>query len=126
MRAAEDALQLVGLVSKEKRMVTGFCDDCRSGLDAGRADARQHVGQSAPLGDRRKRGVQAQAIGRSRGRQTIRLHALVDGHKRLVAFMLTPGQRGDAPVAAPLVASMPPLPPLPPTGTTTATPFAPC
>lgn len=33
---------------------------------------------------------------------------MVDGLGRLVAFTLTPGQRGDAPVAAELVAALPP------------------
>jgi transposase len=65
------------------------------------------MGQGAPLGDGRKRGASANAIGRSRGGPTTKLHALVDGLGRLVAFLLTPGQRGDAPVAADLIQAVP-------------------
>lgn len=38
---------------------------------------------------------------------TTKLHALVDGLGRLVAFTITPGQRGDAPVAADLIGLVP-------------------
>ena len=65
------------------------------------------MGQGAPLGDGRKRGASANAIGRSRGGPTTKLHALVDGLGRLVAFIITPGQRGDAPVAADLIQALP-------------------
>lgn len=65
------------------------------------------MGQGAPLGSGRKRGAHANAIGRSRGGRTTKLHALVDGLGRLVAFAITPGQRGDAPVAAELVHLLP-------------------
>lgn len=74
---------------------------------AGRADARLDLGQGAPLRRRRKRGAQANAIGRSRGGPTTKLHALVDGQGRLVAFTITPGQRGDAPVGAELIGVLP-------------------
>lgn len=73
-----------------------------------RADARLDLGQGASLGCRRKRGALANAIGRSRGGPTTKLHALVDGQGRLVAFLITPGQRGDAPVAAELIGLAPP------------------
>ena len=65
------------------------------------------MGQGAPLGGGRKRGARANAIGRSRGGPTTKLHALVDGLGRLVAFTITPGQRGDAPVAAELINLLP-------------------
>jgi len=64
--------------------------------------------QGAPLCGRRKRGAHANAIGRSRGGRTTKIHALVDGQGRMVAFALTPGQCGDAPVAADLVRALPP------------------
>lgn len=54
-----------------------------------------------------KGGASANAIGRSRGGPTTKLHALVDGLGRLVAFVITPGQRGDAPVAADLIMAAP-------------------
>lgn len=46
-------------------------------------------------------------MGRSRGGRTTKLHALVDGLGRLVAFTITRGQRGDAPVEADLVSLLP-------------------
>lgn len=52
-------------------------------------------------------GAQANAMGRSRGGRTTKLHALVDGLGRLVAFTITRGQRGDAPVEADLVSLLP-------------------
>lgn len=46
-------------------------------------------------------------MGRSRGGRTTKLHALVDQRGRLIAFLVTAGQRGDAPVAAELIAMAP-------------------
>ena len=88
-------------------MATRLRDAGGSRRAARRTDARQHLGQGAPLGDGRKRGALANAIGRSRGGPTTKLHALVDGLGRLVAFLITPGQRGDAPVAAELIGLAP-------------------
>jgi transposase len=56
---------------------------------------------------RRKRGAEAQAIGRSRGGRTTKIHAVVDAIGRLITFDLTPGQRGDVRVAPALLASLP-------------------
>ena len=47
--------------------------------------------ESAPLGSRRKRGESAQAVGRSRGGRTSKIHCLADDRGRPVAFALTPG-----------------------------------
>ena len=69
---------------------------------------RQHDSQGPSLGCRRKRGAELQAIGRSRGGRTTKIHAVVDGCGRPVALKITPGQRGDAPVAADLIAPLPP------------------
>ena len=55
----------------------------------------QHNGSRAPLGRRRKRGTQKQAIGRSRGGPTTKIHALCDPLGRLYALMLTGGQVHD-------------------------------
>lgn len=54
-----------------------------------------------------KRGAFANAIGRSRGGPTTKLHPLVDGPGRFVAFLITSGQRGYAPVAADLIRALP-------------------
>ena len=55
-----------------------------------------------------KRGAEHQAIGRSRGGRTTKIHALVDGLGRPVALTITPGQRGDAPVALALIQAIAP------------------
>ena len=49
----------------------------------------------------------AQAIGRSRGGRTTKIHAVVDCLGRLIAFEITPGQLGDVRVAGSLLAPMP-------------------
>jgi transposase len=60
----------------------------------GRAD-RLLRGQGASLCHRRPRGELSQAIGRSRGGRTTKIHALTDRLCRPVAFMLTGGQVAD-------------------------------
>lgn len=47
-------------------------------------------------------------MGRSRGGLTTKIHALVDADGRPVRLELTPGQAGDAPVAATLLANLAP------------------
>ena len=69
---------------------------------------RQHHRQSPSLQCRCTRGAEAQAIGSSRGGRTTKIHAVVDQDGRLVAFDLTPGQRGDIRPAADLLAPLPP------------------
>ena len=94
--------------------LVGARDLARSVRSSGRArwlrdpHDRQHDCQGAPFGSRRKRGADLQAIGRSRGGRTTKIHAVVDGSGRPLALQLTPGQRGDAPVAAALLGSLPP------------------
>lgn len=72
-----------------------------------RSAHRQHDVQSAPLGRRRKGGAAAQAIGRSRGGRTTKIHAVVDGKGRLIAFEITPGQLGDVRAAVALLGALP-------------------
>jgi len=48
----------------------------------------------------------SQAIGRSRGGLSTKIHALVDGRGLPLATLLTPGQAGDNPALAPLLASI--------------------
>ena len=66
-------------------------------------DDRQHRGASAPGGERRKRGERDQAIGRSRGGRTTKIHVLIDQAGRPLAFRLTDGNIADITVAAPLL-----------------------
>lgn len=56
---------------------------------------RQFRHQGTPLGRRRERGAQTQAIGRSRGGRTTKIHALTDRHCRPIAFLLTGGNVAD-------------------------------
>ncbi len=68
---------------------------------------RQHQREGSPLWCGRKRGAQLQAIGRSRGGRTTKVHAVVDGLGRLLAFTLTEGHRHDLPPAAGLIEQVP-------------------
>ena len=68
-------------------------------------DGRQLRRQGASLGGWRKRGERGQAIGRSRGGRTTKIHALVDGEGRPQAFLLTGGQVADIKGAASLLAA---------------------
>jgi transposase len=49
----------------------------------------------------------AQAIGRSRGGRTTKIHVVVDCLGRPIAFEVTPGQLGDVRTAEPLLALLP-------------------
>lgn len=62
------------------------------GRPTGRASDRQFSRESTPLCLRRKRGERRQAIGRSRGGRTTKIHALTDTACRPIAFLLTGGQ----------------------------------
>jgi transposase len=73
---------------------------------AGPGSHRLLGGQSPPLGGGRKRG-ETQAIGRSRGGRTTKIHALTDAQCRPLAFMLTGGQVADCTAAATLLQRLP-------------------
>ena len=60
-------------------------------------DHRFHDRAGPPARQRRKRGARDQAIGRSRGGLTTKIHLAVRGLGCPVHFVLTPGQAGDAP-----------------------------
>ena len=85
----------------------GRLDELVPGAGAGwwaiRACAdRQFRGQGPSLGGGRKRGEKNQAIGRSRGGRTTKIHALTDALCRPLAFMLTGGQVADCTAANPI------------------------
>lgn len=71
------------------------------------AEHRQHHLQGTPLRRGRKRGAQEQAIGRSRGGRTTKIHAVADASGRLIGFDLTPGQMGDVRLAPDLIKTLP-------------------
>jgi transposase len=54
-----------------------------------------HLHQSPSLRSWRKRGAFNNAIGRSRGGQTTKIHALTDDIGRPLAFLITPGNTHD-------------------------------
>lgn len=55
-----------------------------------------------------EKGERGQAIGRSRGGRTTKIHALTDRDCRPIAFLLTGGQVGDCTAGAALLKQMPP------------------
>ena len=61
----------------------------------------------APACGRRKRGTQNQAIGRSRGGLTSKVHIAVDALGNPLRFILTPGQRHDITQAENLMEGLP-------------------
>ena len=66
-------------------------------------DARQHRGAGPRLRRRGKKSEGEQALGRSRGGFSTKLHAAGDALGNPLAFRLTAGQQGDAPQALPLL-----------------------
>ena len=65
------------------------------GLRPSGADVRQHHRARPCLGGRRKGGQQGQALGRSRGGFTTKIHAKADNSGDIIAFDLTGGQVAD-------------------------------
>ena len=72
------------------------------------AQHRQHDQPGASTRSRRKRGAQAQAIGRSRGGLTTKVHLVVDALGLPLAFRITEGQRSDTVPAPELIAQTKP------------------
>lgn len=66
-------------------------------LGASGADVRLHRGAGACVGGRRKRGQKGQALGRSRGGFSTKIHLKTDFDGHPIAFDLTGGEKGDAP-----------------------------
>jgi len=67
------------------------------------SDVRLHRGAGACLGRRRQRGQDGQALGRSRGGFSTKIHLKVDLDGRPLAFHLTEGQASDSPQFAVLL-----------------------
>ena len=103
----EDALQPICSLGREGRVdghlpCFGVCWRA-----AGRSADRLIGGQSASLRGGRKRGERSQAIGRSRGGRTTKIHALTDGDCRPLAFLLTGGNVADCTAAEVLLERLP-------------------
>jgi transposase len=68
---------------------------------------RQHHRQGTSLRRWGKRGAPEQAIGRSRGGRTTKIHAVADASGKLIAFDVTAGQMGDVRSAPALIEKLP-------------------
>lgn len=66
-------------------------------VGASDSDVRLHRRARACVGRRRKRGQDGQALGRSRGGFTTKIHAKSDASGDIIAFDLTGGEAADAP-----------------------------
>ena len=93
-------------------MVEGrhLADDAGSAGGAGInriTEHRQYHLQGTSLRRRGKRGAQEQAIGRSRGGRTTKIHAFANASGRLIAFDLTAGQMADIRSAPGLIGKLP-------------------
>jgi transposase len=80
---------------------------CRGWRPAGCDPGRLVRGEGAPLRRRRERGERGEAIGRSRGARTTKIHALTDGLGRPLVFHLTGGQAADCWAAEDLLNALP-------------------
>jgi transposase len=74
-----------------------------------RGGDRQFDRQGAPLGGRRKRGAYDQAIGRSRGGRTTKIHALTDAAGRPRRLSITPDNLHDVMMASELLSAAGPI-----------------
>ena len=82
-------------------------DSGRGGRPSSRNPARQHAREGASLCRGWKGGLQAQAIGISRGGRTTKIHALTDRSGRPLRFLLTVGQAADCRAAEALLLASP-------------------
>ena len=80
---------------------------------------RQHDREGPSRGQRRKRGEKNQAIGKSRGGRSTKIHAVVDSKGRPLNFTVTGGQVHDSQVVEAVLDTPRPPPPSPPTRLTT-------
>lgn len=104
--AADDHLQPLQSLVPAPRLAAHLRENGGRRSCAGRAFHRLEPRQGAPLGGRLKKGEFAEAIGRSRGGRTSKIHALADDRGRPVAFALTPGNVADITMAIPLLAAV--------------------
>jgi transposase len=102
LRAADHDLQPLEPLERPRHLDAHLCGagerrPRRCGND------RQFRGEGPAGVSRRQRGAAAQAIGRSRGGRTTKIHAICDGVGRLRAFRLSPGNIADITVALALL-----------------------
>ena len=103
IRPTDDDLQSFCEVGAARRVGETVPRACPSWKIDTNPDDRFHAHQGAPLGIRRKRGEQKQAIGRSRGGRNTKIHAIADAKGRLLSIILTGGEAHDCPIAERLI-----------------------
>ena len=107
LRTAQDALQPLRPLGGQGRMGRYLPCSCFGWRTACAGAHRLLRGEGASLRFRRQRGEQNQAIGRSRGGRTTKIHALTDAQCRPIAFLLTGGQVADCTAGDLLLEQMP-------------------
>ena len=103
---AQDALQPFPALGGQGRLVEYVSRPCHSRRTTSRSADRLLGREGASLRLGWKRGERNQAIGRSRGGRTTKIHALTDKHCRPIAFLLTGGQVADCVAADTLLDQM--------------------
>ena len=105
LRALYDGVQPLQSLEQARLVAIDLRRLGRDWPGADHCDDRQFVDQGASLGIRRtKRGERLQAIGRSRGGRTTKIHLLTDEFGRPHVLHLTAGQASDIVAAADLIA----------------------
>jgi transposase len=95
LRPAQDALQPLRALGGQRHLDGHLPRPGIGRWPAGGSADRLLGGQGSSLRLGWKRGEHAQAIGRSRGGRTTKIHALTDRFCRPIAFLLTGGQVAD-------------------------------
>jgi transposase len=106
IRSADDDIQSLQQMVRSRHLAKAVREDRSLSCRSRGTFPRQLARQSPPLRSRRKRGEESQAIGRSRGGRTSKIHALADHRGRPVAFALTPGNIADITMAQPIIAAV--------------------
>ena len=104
--AGDHDLQSLQQMVAARALAASVRADCSFWRCSSRTQPRQFACEGTPLGGRRKRGEWAQAVGRSRGGRTSKIHCLADDRGRPVAFALTPGNVADISMAVPLLGAV--------------------
>lgn len=109
LRTADDHLQPLQPLEHPGRLAKALRAARRQRRHPRGTRHRLHPHQGPPLGPRvEKKGDAIQAVGRSRGGRTSKIHALADHLGRPVAFTLTPGNIADISVAKDLLDTLAP------------------
>src|SRR5437588_7535339 len=105
--AAKDALQSLRAMGGQRRLGRSVRSAGALRRPKAATDDRLLGRKGPPLGGGRKRGEKNQAIGRSRGGRTTKIHALTDEHCRPLAFLITGGNVADCTAGASLIDRLP-------------------